>query len=329
MELAEQAWSAIPTTVLTGFLGAGKTTLVNRIVTGEHGLRVAVIVNDFGSINIDAELVVGVDSDIVSLANGCVCCQIRDDLMAAVEGLLSRRENIDYILLEASGVAEPAGIFATFTDRRFRNRIRLDSVTCILDAEQAFAHTEYPAIGQLKLRQMAFADMVILNKIGLAGPNKVDAVRAWIDDHMNRVRIVEADFCNVPLEILLSVGRFDVSTRPQTDAACLNGPHHGHMFSTWSYESSRPLQLERLRETVRKLPSNIYRCKGVVFAVEEPHRRALLQTVGRRTDVTLEHEWGERLPRTQIVAIGAPGSIDADVLQRSFDSCSAESVAPQ
>ena len=200
---------AVPITILTGFLGAGKTTLLNRILTGNHGLRVGVLVNDFGSINIDAELVVGVDDNMISLANGCVCCQIRDDLVESVAALLARPEAIEYILLEASGVADPAGIFVTFNDPNLRDRIRLDSVTCVVDAEQVFAHPEYPPLMDLKLRQVGFADMLILNKVDLAGPEQVEKVRAWLDDHFNRLRIVETNYCEVPYEILLGVGRFD------------------------------------------------------------------------------------------------------------------------
>jgi hypothetical protein len=131
---------------------------------------VGVLVNDFGSIKIDAELVVGVDGNMISLANGCVCCQIRDDLVESVGALLTRSEAVEYVLLEASGVADPAGIFATFNDSSVRDRIRLDRVTCVADADQVFAHPEYPPLMDLRLREVGFADMLILNKVDLAGP---------------------------------------------------------------------------------------------------------------------------------------------------------------
>jgi G3E family GTPase len=344
MEIIHDNGKTTPITILTGFLGAGKTTLLNRILTGNHGLRVGVLVNDFGSINIDAELVVGVDNNVISLANGCVCCQIRDDLIESVIALLARPEGIEYIVLEASGLADPAGIFATFTDANLRDRIRLDSVICVVDAEQVFAHPEYPPLMQLKLHQVGFSDMLILNKVDLAGPTQVAKVRSWLDEHFNRLRIVETNYCEVPYEILLGVGRFDpvragrASHAPEHD--CVNpvcqdenhlhnghGPDHSKVFSTWSYETDQPLVLEALREKLRRLPGSVYRAKGVVYSADSPERRAVLQVVGRRVDISIQEEWGSRERRTQIVAIGAAGSIDAGLLENTFASCIAAAAA--
>jgi G3E family GTPase len=329
MEIANDQGSAVPITILTGFLGAGKTTLMNRILNDTHGLQIAVLVNDFGSINIDAELIVGVEDDMISLANGCVCCQIRDDLVETVEELINRPDSVEYILLEASGVADPAGIVATFKSFKYRDLIRLDSVTCVIDADQFLEHQEYAQLNQLKQRQIGFADMVVLNKIDLAGPEKVKQIHDWIDHHFNRIRIVETNYCDIPYEILLGVGRYDPAKMffeefGQNDAHAENHVEdhdHGIVFNTWSYETDQPMSLEAVREMAKKLPGGIYRCKGVVFSVEVPQQRAVLQVVGRRTDVSLFDDWNGKQPRTQIVAIGQPGGVNSDYLSKQFDSC--------
>ncbi len=326
----------VPLTILTGFLGAGKTTLLNRILNGAHGLRVAVLVNDFGSVNIDAELVVGVEGNLVSLANGCVCCQIRDDLVDSVLELVQRPEAVEYILLEASGVADPGPISLTFADDELRDRIRLDSVTCVVDAEQVFEYQDYPAVEMLKLKQIGYADMVVLNKVDLAGPNGTTKARSWIDESFNRIRIVEASHCDVPLEVLLAVGRFDPaqlkshwdgSLRASSSGesqGTSNDYHadHAETFVTWTFETSECLSLEALREMVkRRLPADIYRCKGIVNSVEHPEHRAVLQCVGRRTEVRLYGTWQDQIPKTQIVAIGPPGGVSPNTLNDLFQSC--------
>jgi G3E family GTPase len=324
MEITNLQHDAVPVTILAGFLGAGKTTLLNRILNGSHGLRVAVLVNDFGSINIDTELIVGVEDNAISLSNGCVCCNMRDDLVETVEMVINRPENPEYILLEASGVADPSGIAFTFIQPNFRHRIRLDSIISIVDADQIFAYPEYPAVQELKLRQIGYSDMVILNKTDLVDDTKLQDVKDWIDSRMNRVRIVEAVQCDVPLEILLGVGRFDAEQLTEST----NGDDHGNeldhrnTFSTWSYESDQPFSQEALDEMIKKrLPANIYRCKGVIYTADYPERRVVLQVVGRRADMTLGEEWGGQSPRTQIVAIGVPSSIDPQALTVQFDAC--------
>lgn len=318
----------IPLTILTGFLGAGKTTLLNRILQGNHGLRVAVLVNDFGSINIDAELVVGVENNVISLANGCVCCTLRDDLVQTVVETIRRPEQPEYILLEASGVADPIAIAITFNSPGLADRLRLDSITCVVDADQVFAYPEYPQLTELKLRQIACADMMILNKATLAGRGQVEKVRRWIDDHFNNIRLVETDYCVVPYEILLGVGRFDPVRLESPDGAEIfqdddhaHDTHHRQMFKTWSYETDRALSLDALQEMAGQLPGSIFRCKGIAYTADAPERRAALQVVGRRAEITLFDDWNGRLPFTRIVAIGAPESMDTADLQSRFDAC--------
>jgi G3E family GTPase len=318
----------VPVTLLTGFLGAGKTTLLNRILNGEHGLRVGVLVNDFGAINIDAELVEGVEENTIRLTNGCVCCEIRDDLVLSLEQLLTREDAVDYVLLEASGVSDPEGIVMTFLDRRYERLLRLDSITCVVDAEAVFAHGDDATLNTLKMRQIGFADMVVLNKVDLVGPTHVEVIKEWIGHHLDRIRIIEATRCDVPLEILLAVGRFHpaqvITQRGKSDAEA-HEPSHNHgdvgaLFQTWSYETDRPLSLEALRQMVRRqLPASVYRCKGIVFAADSPGERLALQVVGRRAEILELGGWGGRTPRTQIVAIGA--AIDAQQLSDQFDAC--------
>lgn len=321
----------LPVTLLTGFLGAGKTTLLNRILSGNHGLRIGVLVNDFGAINIDAELIEGIEENTISLSNGCICCEIREDLITSLEEMLKRGDAIDYVIIEASGVSDPESIVMTFLDRRYDNLLKLDSITCIVDAEAVFAHADNDALTSLKFRQIANADLVVLNKVDLVSSTHVEVIHDWINQQLKRIRVIEATRCDVPLDILLAVGRFDpesviANSTECADSDCDHEKHEhnhqvaGEMFDTWSFHCDRPFSLEKLADMVRReLPASVYRCKGIIYGDTEPDHRVSLQAVGRRTGISTLDAWADRPRSSKIVAIGR--GLDADSLTAQFTKC--------
>ncbi|CAN5276660.1 GTP-binding protein [soil metagenome] len=309
----------MPLTVLTGFLGAGKTTLLKRILSGDHGLRVAVLVNDFGAINIDADLVVSVDENIISLANGCVCCSIRDDLRAVIDDLIALPEPPEYIILEASGIADPASIAISFSIETSDTKVKLDSIICVMDAEQVF---EIPEHMQLKLCQIASADLLLLNKIDLVDEAQIHRIDKWLDENFHLHRIIKTSQCEVPMEVLLSSGRFDPGHHYDCEEAhCFHREHDTTGFKSWSYETHSALIIGALEEVVRKLPVNVYRCKGVLNTVDTPDRKTILQVVGKRVSFSDGGSWKQTVPTSKIVVIAADGQLDVADLQDQFDRC--------
>jgi G3E family GTPase len=313
-EPAETA-GATPVTVLTGFLGAGKTTLVNRILSAAHGLRIGVIVNDFGAVAIDSELIIGVQAGTVSLANGCVCCEIRGDLVAAVDSVLGQDRDLDALVLEASGVAEPSGIARTFTSEVFRSPIRLDGIVAVIDAGQLPAQAQDPATRDLVFGQIGYSDIALLNKIDLADRAQVDAVRDFVHDRLPAVRIIETSHAQVPFHVLLGIG-------PTGDRGTHGDHRHGSgAFEHWTYTRDGAVDIDALLASIRRLPRSVYRIKGFVHSARDPGHRYLLQAVGQRGEAHRFDEWAGRARSTELVIIAGRSGLDRTAIDGQLDAC--------
>jgi G3E family GTPase len=315
----------IPMTILTGFLGAGKTTLLNHIIHAEHGRRIAVLVNDFGAINIDSQLVLDVQEDMISLSNGCICCTIRGDFVAAVQQVITRPDKPDYIVVEASGVADPIDIGLTF---KSMPQVIIDSILAVIDAEQI--QTLNPEYAVLAMNQIGVADIVILNKVDLVSADELERVRQYIHKITQSARIFETSYADVPLELILNVGEYDVARLLQRPAQDIHvhetDDHHHHhhdhsqAFFTWNWTSYEPVSLKALERVLKQLPSNVYRAKGIFYCLDEPEHRVLAQVVGRRVTIQRERTWDSEALGSQFVLIAGHDGVDSHTLQTLMDS---------
>lgn len=274
----------IPITILTGFLGSGKTTLLNHILSGDHGLKIAVVENEFGEANVDGALIKTASTEeIIEVSNGCLCCMVRKDWMDAIERLLDSGKHIDAIIIEASGASEPLPIAQSFLMNDLGGRVKLDSIICLVDGlnyEKLFADDAKIAIEQLE-----FADFIIMNKVDLIDDSK----KLFLKENIRKVNaftpIIEAENAKVDLELLLSTGRFDL-TESMEEKAKSEHKHAHNSLETFAYRPRGKFFIKKLDAFFMDLDSDYYRVKGFVQFTENPNEWYVIQKAGAR--ITME-----------------------------------------
>jgi G3E family GTPase len=309
----------IPLTVVGGYLGAGKTTLVNHVLRHNADRRFAVLVNDFGQINIDADLIAGQEDGTIALTNGCVCCSLAGGFVVALSALREREPPPEHVIVEASGVSDPHKI----AQYGHIPGYRLDGTVVVADAEAVRQRAADRQIGAQIRQQLLGADLIVLNKSDLVSESEKAAVRDWLRALVPAARIVEAAQGRVAVPLLLGSEEADGPPRTGAEGA-LHGAAHAHEpdrdYTSWSYAGEGALDGDAFRALLAALPEGVLRGKGIVSLQEDPDHRFVFQLVGKRWSVKRDAAWGDAPPRTRLVLLGLPGSLNEARLAAAFSS---------
>jgi G3E family GTPase len=314
----------IPVTVLTGYLGAGKTTLLNRILTENHGRKFAVVVNEFGEIGIDNELVVGADEEIFEMNNGCVCCTVRGDLMRILSGLAKRRGAFDGILVETTGLADPAPVIQTFyMDEDTADACELDSVVTVADAANIEAQLTR---GHEAVDQLIYADLIVLNKADLLTPAELARVQFRINTVNPYAKMIVSERCNLDLDLVLGRKSFDLTRLLAIEPELLSGDAahtHDDGIADVSLRSDVPLDLDKFKAWLsgylREQGQDVLRAKGVLD-VAGSNRRFVFQGVHMFSEFSHGLPWKDGEKReSKAVFIGR--NLDRTAITDGFHAC--------
>jgi len=316
----------IPVTVLTGYLGAGKTTLLNRILSEPHGKKYAVIVNEFGEIGIDNDLIVGADEEVFEMNNGCVCCTVRGDLIRIIDGLLKRKGKFDGILVETTGLADPAPVAQTFfVDETVSGKTSLDAVVTVVDAK--WLKDRLKDAPEAK-NQIAFADVLVLNKSDLVTPDELKDVELRIRAINPFAKIHRTTRSDLPLEAVLSQGAFDLDRILAIEPHFLEGGHHHHDedVQSFSFSSDQPLDPKTFFAWIDNVSQiqgpTILRAKGIMSFKDDP-QRYVMQGVHMMFEGDHQRDWrADEKRESRMVFIGR--DLNEKALREGFDACVAK-----
>ena len=296
----------VPVTVVAGYLGAGKTTLINELLALEHGRRLAVLVNDFGAVNIDAALISEHRGRTVSLKNGCVCCSIADELGDALDDVLALEPPPDQIVIESSGVADPANVSAY---GQGWPGCRLDAVVVLADAETVRERSQDQFVGELVLRQLLRADIVMVTKCDLVGPAQLAAVVDWLAEQAPGTPTITLRPDQLDPALLLEADRFMEKTSTEQT---LNGDTGtaDNAFESVVVELDSPAERGRVEAALREWPESVLRVKGIVRFAGEANRLHVVQRVGQRWTIEEAPSSVDSSHRGKLVVLGRRGTLD-------------------